>query len=97
MEEAMETTQSQAYLVIQDPDRGYFVGFGSSEWSHRLADAKRFEGKNAVKKARKVLIDVRHGDGLQDIFVVTPAKGARLPEWLVSRKSRGWFLAQVRR
>lgn len=90
----METTQSQAYLVIREKSDAcrYWADKHGDQfgWSPRIDDAVKFDGKNALKKARKVLLQVRHGVPNKDIFLFATSSVVPLPEWLVSRKSRGW-------
>lgn len=88
----METTQSQAYLVIREKADAcrYWADKRGDQfgWSPRIEDAVKFGGENALKKARKVLIDVRHGVSDKDIFLFTTSPVVPLPEWLVASKRK---------
>jgi hypothetical protein len=88
-----QAMQPQVYLVIRHKGSSHYWGGDetrNSGWTRRIEDAVKFEGRGALKKARKILIQVRHGDSDKDIFLFATSSVVPLPEWLVSRKSRGW-------
>jgi hypothetical protein len=72
-EETARAVQPQMYLVIRHKTSAFYWADARGDqfgWTPHIEKAIRFEGKNALKKARKNLLEVQHGGREKGIFAV---------------------------